>query len=495
MTYPLKCSVFVLSAALAASAAKADISADEVWQGWVDYYAGLGQTLSAGTKTMQADTLVISDASITGATPDGTFSASLAEIRLRETGDGRVEISMSESIPLRVIGNSASGENVDLAMNIGQSGLNMVVSGSADDALYAYESDRITIAMDGMKVNDQDMPMKVDVAIAGATGSYRMATAADRRLTSDFSADRMDFSVAADSPENGGKVVFTGGLDKVAGLSSAVIPMGVSASDMNAMLKAGADLSATLTYGNGGYKMDVTDQGQSFALDATGEGGSLTFGLSAAGLNYGGEARASQVSVQTSAFPVPVDLSLASSAFNMAIPVSKSDLEQPFSALISLVDLSVSDGLWNMFDPGMQLPRDPATVIIDLSGMARLLLDIMDPANAQALNQQPPGELTALDLKRLQVKLAGAELTGQGALTFDNQGFVPQPLGSVDLQLVGGNGLIDKLVAMGFVPEDQAMGARMMMGLFAVMTGDDTLTSKIEFKEGGAIFANGQRIQ
>jgi hypothetical protein len=63
------------------------------------------------------------------------------------------------------------------------------------------------------------------------------------------------------------------------------------------------------------------------------------------------------------------------------------------------------------------------------------------------------------------------------------------------MKLVGGNGLLDKLVAMGLIPKDQAMGARMMMGMFA-RPGDgvDTLTSTIEFKDKG-LFANGQRLQ
>ena len=55
--------------------------------------------------------------------------------------------------------------------------------------------------------------------------------------------------------------------------------------------------------------------------------------------------------------------------------------------------------------------------------------------------------------------------------------------------------IVDKLVAMGLIPEDQAMGARMMMGMFAVPSGEDELTSKIEFKEDGGVYANGQRIQ
>ncbi|MEO1365292.1 MAG: DUF2125 domain-containing protein, partial [Pseudomonadota bacterium] len=95
----------------------------------------------------------------------------------------------------------------------------------------------------------------------------------------------------------------------------------------------------------------------------------------------------------------------------------------------------------------------------------------------------------------------GAKLTGAGDFTFDNSDLVtfdglPRPKGAVDLSLVGGNGLLDKLVAMGLVPEDQAMGARMMMGLFAVPgEAEDTLTSKIEVNDEGHVLANGQRLR
>ena len=106
-----------------------------------------------------------------------------------------------------------------------------------------------------------------------------------------------------------------------------------------------------------------------------------------------------------------------------------------------------------------------------------------------------PGELEQLSLNELKLSAVGAELTGTGAATFDNSAGTPKPVGAIDLKLVGANALIDKLVAMGLIPEDQAMGARMMMGMFGQAAGEDTLTSKIEFKEDGGIYANGQRIQ
>ena len=54
---------------------------------------------------------------------------------------------------------------------------------------------------------------------------------------------------------------------------------------------------------------------------------------------------------------------------------------------------------------------------------------------------------------------------------------------------------LDKLVAMGMFAEDEAMGFRMMLGMFANTSPDkDEMTSTLEFKDKG-FFANGQRLK
>ena len=69
-------------------------------------------------------------------------------------------------------------------------------------------------------------------------------------------------------------------------------------------------------------------------------------------------------------------------------------------------------------------------------------------------------------------------------------------MGAVDLKLTGGNALLDTLVASGLVPAQTAMGARMILGIFAVPdAGEDTLKSRLEFTRDGSILANGQRIK
>jgi hypothetical protein len=97
-------------------------------------------------------------------------------------------------------------------------------------------------------------------------------------------------------------------------------------------------------------------------------------------------------------------------------------------------------------------------------------------------------------------KGAGAEVSAAGGLTFDNAdtvtfGGMPRPDGTITLGIKGANQLVDNLIALGILSEDDAMGFRMGLAMFARPgAGADELTSEIEFKEGG-LFANGQRLQ
>lgn len=480
---------------LSTTAIQADVTANEVWQGMSDYYKDLGQKVETGSMRMTGDTLVITDAVFASETPEGTFSATIAEVRLRELGDGRVEVTMSEEIPVQILTKPETGETVDMGMKFSHSELSMIVSGTPTDTTYDFTAPKMAIVIDGMKVDSADVPLKLNATLSGNSGTYKMLSGAAREVTSDMSSDKVDFEVAATDPEGNGAFNASGSLTGLSGTSFAVIPEGVDMTDMNAALQAGMDVKGEFTYSGGGYVMDFTEKEETFSAQSTGGGGKLHFDMSKSGLSYGGEGRNSNISMQASSFPVPIDVSVAETAFKLSLPVSKGDEAQPFGLLLKFVDLGVSDSIWGIFDPTGQLPRDPATLIVDVTGAAKMMMNIFDPSEAASLTNQPPGELEKLDVNELKLSIAGAELTGKGAMTFDNSTPMPKPIGAVDLQLVGANALIDKLVAMGFVPSDQAAGAKMMMGLFAVPTGDDALTSKIEFKEDGGVYANGQRIQ
>jgi len=131
---------------------------------------------------------------------------------------------------------------------------------------------------------------------------------------------------------------------------------------------------------------------------------------------------------------------------------------------------------------------------------------LVDALNTDRMQQMatggtPPAEVSALDITQLTVDAVGARIDATGAFTFDNTDKItlpgyPKPVGDININIAGANGLLDKLVAMGFLPAEQVMGARMMLGMFAVPgAAPDTLTSRIEFNEEGQILANGQRIK
>ncbi len=208
---------------------------------------------------------------------------------------------------------------------------------------------------------------------------------------------------------------------------------------------------------------------------------------------------AGTIGVTSATVPFPINIGFAEMAFDMKFPMVKSDAPVPYAFLMKIVDFTVPEEVWAMGDPTSQLPHEPATLVIDTTGMVRLLADFTaTPAEGET---PPPPEVSAVTINDLQLKMVGAELKGTGDLTLDNTDLttfngMPAPTGVLNFTLTGGNGLLDKLAAMGLVPEDQLMGFRMMMGMFATMAtdGSDSMTSTVEFKDKG-LFVNGQQLQ
>jgi hypothetical protein len=217
-------------------------------------------------------------------------------------------------------------------------------------------------------------------------------------------------------------------------------------------------------------------------------------------MRYGTALNGARLTMSGAEIPFPqVELAFAESGFNLSMPVTKSDTPQDFAFLTKLVDFTVSEDIWGLFDPAGSLSREPATVIVDLKGTGFWTQDIMDP-EVQMEGVEPPGELHSLDLTQVLAKGAGAEVSAAGGLTFDNAdtvtfGGMPRPDGTITLGIKGVNQLVDNLIALGILSEDDAMGFRMGLAMFARPgAGPDELTSEIEFKDGG-LFANGQQLQ
>ena len=499
-------STAVVAVILGISSASAQVSPEEVWQNWQDMSASYGQPIKSTSATRNGDTLQVEGVAITaddGA--GGVFDAQMGRLNFKDLGDGTVEVTMQDSYPIAI--KSPASDSTDtpthVIITVMQPGLKMIAGGSATETSYAITAPTMTIKVDEAKgAAASSMDSNVDITLTGVEGKYLVAGATDTKtVDSTFFVKSMVLAIDAKDTAEPFDMTLTADVADLAGSSKGTF-LGLAAiENMANALKSGMALDTGFSYGKTTLDVNVTDKTGLTHITSAADSGSLTLALDKTRLAYGLAGKGMVFTVSGPEIPIPeVKVSYSEVLFNLLMPVSKSDLPEDFSFTTKIIDLAVSDDIWAMFDPTGALPHDPATLVLDAKGKARLTVDIVDEAATKALGDAPPGELHALDLTELKAKIAGTELTGTGALTFDNSDLttfqgIPVPTGKIDLKLVGANTLLDKLIAMGLLAEDQAMGFRMMMPMFTVVgEGPDTLTSTLEFKDKG-FYANGQRLQ
>lgn len=496
----------VLAYVVATQGAFADLTADDVWADWQAYLNGMGYTVT-GDESTSGDATTISNMTMSMALPDtdGEVSMVVPEMTLTENGDGTVQIDFPESFPITISG-QGDGEAFSAELEYSNEGLDMVVSGTPEDMTYDYSADSLGIALTSLDVEGEDVPadaLDVDVRINDVDGSSRMQIGENREIGQSFTAADMVYNLAFQDPETGEDARISGQLDELDLSGDTVIPAEVDLENIQSFYDAGFAASGIFTYGSGATEIAGVSEGEAFSLGSSSEGGRFEGSFDAERVVYDLTQNSTQLAVTTAGLPFPIEIAMANAGMKFEFPVQASEEIQPFAFGLNLTDFTMSDVLWSMFDPGEALPRDPATIALDTTGTAKVLVDFMDPEVAETLETGDvvPGELHSLKINELLVSLVGAKLTGDGDFTFDNTnteefGGVPAPVGEANLQLSGANALIDTLIGMGFVSESDALGARMMMGLMAI-PGDepDTLNSNIEFTEDGQILANGQRIK
>jgi hypothetical protein len=72
---------------------------------------------------------------------------------------------------------------------------------------------------------------------------------------------------------------------------------------------------------------------------------------------------------------------------------------------------------------------------------------------------------------------------------------MPRPEGWANVKLMGINGFLEKAVKMGLIGSQQAMGAQMAIGMFALPIGNDMMQTEVAIDKNGSVFANGQKLR
>ena len=482
--------------------ALADVSALEVWESWKSYAETFGQTVSVGSQETSGNALILRDVTITMEFPDGSASGTLALLEFRERGDGTVAVTMAPDFPLSMSVASENGEAVDLAIIFRQSGSSIIASGGDGDISFDYLAAQISFEIDKLIVDGQDIDTNFQFVMSHVDGKYAVSGADDRTFESQFAAAEATFEVSFTVPEDGGQIEMSGFIEELRSNSRATVPADFDATNAAAIFGGGFDVEGAFSAGASGYSISMANGPESFAFNTSAASNSLQFSILDGTMNYGGSATEINYSIQAPQIPVPeVNFGIAEVAFNLLMPLTKSDEPNDFGFLMKLAGLEISDMIWGMFDPAAIMPRDPATIIIDVSGQMNWLIDFADLEQATAFTGEAPAELHIITINDITLSAAGAEITGGGEFTFDNSDLetfngMPAPSGVFEMRFVGLNGLLDRLIQIGILPQEQAMGMRMMFGMFArPADGEDTMISSIEVKSDGSIFANGQQIK
>lgn len=487
-------------ALVSGSAAFAQVTAQEVWDSWkgnLGLYGAEGVTI--GSETYEGGVLTVTDLGISVSDDEGSVSGTLANITLTEQDDGTVVVTMSEEFPITVTGPSSDGAGeMSMTMAVRQTGLEMVVSGTPEAMTYDMSAERYSLDLDNM--TDGALTMSGSFALVNVAGSYGVETADMQAISYEVAADAMELTLAVDDQTDGTTFNLSGTVADLASAADVVVPLPENTTP-ETVLMDGLAGEGGYTFGAADLTFDVSQQGMPVNGTIALTGGSLDFVASAESVGYSSLTSGLVIEGTSDMMPFPVRVSLAEYGFDFLMPLSATDEPVDFALGINLTDLAVNEEIWAMIDPGAMLAHDPATLILDLTGTARLFADLADPAQAAAMAEMPvPGEVHSVSLNDLTVSIAGAQVTGAGGFTFDNSDTttipgVPRPEGKLEIQANGINALIDSLVQMGLLPEEQVMGARMMLGLFTVPVGDDQLTSTIEVNAEGHVLANGQRLQ
>ncbi|RYH08688.1 DUF2125 domain-containing protein [Tropicimonas sp. IMCC6043] len=477
------------------------LTAQEAWQSWQEAASSYGQTLTNdGEETMDGK-LTVRNVTMSADMDDARIAATIGEVVFAEQGDGTVAITMSESFPLTVDGtDSASGEKVDVTVTVEQPGLEMVASDADGGTQLEYSAPALLVKVAEIKIDDQDFPMQLEVALTDSTGRYAVKSEPGAPVESSFEAAAVTVMVNAKDPEGNGEAKVNAA---IAGLTSSSVAKGMDGADpeeMATMLAAGFDVEGVAEYGATTFDFDFNDNGVATKMAGSLTGGSIGFGLDAEGMLYDVGYEGLDFALSGSEIPFPqVTAKLASAATTFRMPVLQSDTAAPFVLRTALEGLEIGEEIWSLFDPAGVLPRDPATLIVDLAGTGRWSIDIFDEEAMMATETSgaAPGAVESIEVRELKLALAGAELTGSGAFALDNSDMqtfdgMPRPEGSANLRLVGGNALLEKLTQMGLVPEDQVMMVRMMTGMFAKPgSGPDELLSEIAVDGSGKVLING----
>lgn len=467
---------------LAAAPLRAELTATETWQGLVAYYADSGRGVAARAEERAEGLLTLRDVTITGSRGGDGSKVTVPELQLRELEDGRVEITLSGRVSMT--------RGTDAPVVVTQKGARVVASGNRDDVTYDLTVSEIAIRRENDRPRGGD-EVAMALTLRDGTGRARRSGKTTRMIDGEarFASAAIDLQRPAAAPDEP-SLNLVGTLNDIRVRSESQASGTPDPSDPPAVLAAGYRAESTITFASGNVTADIFDATGAASVQTGLADGEITTALSRDGMRYTMVTGPSKVLVQVPSLSLPAEFGFDAVRLAYSGPAVSTAAPAPFAAKFNLGGLNLSDGLWALVDPAATLPREPMVLNLDIGGGVRAPDTLKSETDDTAASQA--AEISDVTLNDLTVSGLGAKATAKGQAKIDNSGPAPRPVGSVDLQLEGLNGLIDRLLEMNLMLPEQAFGLRLTLALFTVAVGEDRATSRIEADAEGDVRVNGQ---
>ncbi len=475
--------------------ATADMTPDALWQAWQDNAAAAGLPLSATVE--QGGTLALIGLSVRRPLGDGTLTLGVDRLDLAQDGaDVRMTLPVGGTVTLVAAPgpDDPEGDTVEAVFALADAPLSATATGDAADPDWTVAADTVALELVSLTQGGTPVDAEFRADLGGLAGRLTGLGSADRPLSADLSLARMATAFAATDADSGDTLRTTATQsDATLRADLAEDPSDPDAWSLRASLAGGESASVSVQSGPTG----------SFETDSRQDSSVLDVTLTDTRSDYGARVTGLATTLSGSMLPAgPLGAAIDTATLNLSVPTGPAPDLQTAQLALDLQGVMPDDRLWALIDPMGALPRDPAAATL----RAEADLASLDPdAAAEATEDTAPGmDLPgllprALRIAEIAVNLGTASIAGDGAVDIPAGPMgVPdmdQATGAIDLRGTGLNGLLQQAMAAGAVNMEQAMGAQMLLGMFAVQGEGDSFTTRIELQPDGALLVNGNRLR
>ena len=453
-----------------------------------EYFSAMrdeGATVLIGSETESVKSVEWRDISIISASG---AKVHMAFVRATEIGDGRVSMTYPEI--LRSTRTTESGGRI-FDRIITQKNLKHIVSGEAGARRYEFGTDYTSL-----KMANNTPKFEMEILFHDTLSSSTISGGALNGTIGTGSGGKVEVSYALtiNNTVHNGQLTFDS-FDFEFEMED------FGERNAEEYIRGGSELLLSIALGKGKHTVAVNQPNFSGIFSSSSENSVFGVSLQNGQFRLDAFVRKSRIGIHFSDLPLlPMQASLNSWRMAFEMPLSKSDTATPLLAEINLDRLIASDTVWGLIDPGSILPRDAASLNLDTTMSMRWLIDTFDLEDTEKLSalrliDKEPVVIESITVREVSLEVAGALLQGQAFL--DVKPNQSEAVGTAEFSLKGGVGLLDKLVEIGLVELEQSKMAKMFSGMFALPGGDgeDHLVTKVDLKEGGSIFVNGQQIK